>query len=143
MLRTRIITAIVGAPLLLGVLYLGGIYWQGFIALLAFWTLYEYFTMMGGKDHRPMALPAYFTMGVLLFRVPLSPYLPGLFFASFFLMILFMIMPLVMMVNVAISEFKDNTNKIVWIIIILVLYPIGWILYLIFGRKQRVKKGIK
>jgi preprotein translocase subunit SecY len=52
-----------------------------------------------------------------------------------------MIMPLVMMVNVAISEFKDNTNKIVWIIIILVLYPIGWILYLIFGRKQRVKKG--
>ena len=60
---------------------------------------------------------------------------------SLFIMILFMIMPLVMMVNVAISEFKDNTNKIVWIIIILVLYPIGWILYLIFGRKQRVKKG--
>ena len=52
-------------------------------------------------------------------------------------------MQLVMLVNVAISEFKDNTNKIVWIIIILVLYPIGWILYLIFGRKQRVKKGIK
>ena len=60
---------------------------------------------------------------------------------SLFIMILFMIMPLVMLVNVAISEFKDNTNKIVWIIIILVLYPIGWILYLIFGRKQRVKKG--
>ena len=32
---------------------------------------------------------------------------------SLFIMILFMIMPLVMMVNVAISEFKDNTNKIV------------------------------
>ena len=31
---------------------------------------------------------------------------------SLFIMILFMIMPLVMMVNVAISEFKDNTNKI-------------------------------
>ena len=57
------------------------------------------------------------------------------------ILILWLIMPLVMMVNVAISEFKDNTNKIVWIIIILVLYPIGWILYLIFGRKQRVKKG--
>ena len=39
------------------------------------------------------------------------------------------------------GEFKDNTNKIVWIIIILVLYPIGWILYLIFGRKQKSKKG--
>lgn len=60
---------------------------------------------------------------------------------SLFIISLFMIMPLVMLVNVAISEFKDNTNKIVWIIIILVLYPIGWILYLIFGRKQRVKKG--
>ena len=59
------------------------------------------------------------------------------------ILILWLIMPLVMLVNVAISEFKDNTNKIVWIIIILVLYPIGWILYLIFGRKQRVKKGIK
>ena len=57
------------------------------------------------------------------------------------ILILWLIMPLVMMVNIAISEFKDNTNKIVWIIIILVLYPIGWILYLIFGRKQRVKKG--
>ncbi|MCT7546568.1 PLDc N-terminal domain-containing protein [Aliarcobacter cryaerophilus] len=57
------------------------------------------------------------------------------------ILILWLIMPLVMLVNVAISEFKDNTNKIVWIIIILVLYPIGWILYLIFGRKQRVKKG--
>ena len=56
------------------------------------------------------------------------------------ILILWLIMPLVMLVNVAISEFKDNTNKIVWIIIILVLYPIGWILYLIFGRKQRVKK---
>jgi predicted membrane channel-forming protein YqfA (hemolysin III family) len=60
---------------------------------------------------------------------------------SLFIISLFMIMPLVMLVNVAISEFKDNINKIVWIIIILVLYPIGWILYLIFGRKQRVKKG--
>ena len=59
------------------------------------------------------------------------------------ILILWLIMPLVMLVNVAISEFKDNINKIVWIIIILVLYPIGWILYLIFGRKQRVKKGIK
>ena len=57
------------------------------------------------------------------------------------ILILWLIMPLVMLVNVAISEFKDNTNKIVWIIIILVLYPVGWILYLIFGRKQRVKKG--
>ncbi len=57
------------------------------------------------------------------------------------ILILWLIMPLVMLVNVAISEFKDNINKIVWIIIILVLYPIGWILYLIFGRKQRVKKG--
>ena len=56
------------------------------------------------------------------------------------ILILWLIMPLAMLVNVAISEFKDNTNKIVWIIIILVLYPIGWILYLIFGRKQRVKK---
>ena len=39
---------------------------------------------------------------------------------SLFIISLFMIMPLVMLVNVAISEFKDNINKIVWIIIILV-----------------------
>ena len=32
---------------------------------------------------------------------------------SLFIISLFMIMPLVMLVNVAISEFKDNINKII------------------------------
>ncbi|WP_198304536.1 PLD nuclease N-terminal domain-containing protein [Arcobacter vandammei] len=57
------------------------------------------------------------------------------------IMVIFMIMPIVILINVIASEFKDSTNKLIWIIVILVLYPIGWILYLIFGRKHKIKKG--
>lgn len=91
MLRMRIITAIVGIPLLIGVLYLGGVYWQGFMALLAVIGLYEYFSMMRNKGLRPLVLPAYFITGVLLFRDQLSPYLPVLFFVGLFLMVLVLV----------------------------------------------------
>ncbi|MDD3364232.1 MAG: phosphatidate cytidylyltransferase [Syntrophomonas sp.] len=91
MLRTRIITAVVGIPLLIGVLYLGGVYWQGFMALLAGIALFEYFTMMRNKGFKPLVLPAYFITGILLFRGQLSSYLPGLFFIALFLMVLVLV----------------------------------------------------
>ncbi|PKM77693.1 MAG: hypothetical protein CVU90_06345 [Firmicutes bacterium HGW-Firmicutes-15] len=91
MLRTRIITAVVGTPLLIGVLYLGGVYWQGFMALLAVIALFEYFTMMRNKGFKPLVLPAYLITGILLFRGQLSSYLPGLFFIGLFLMVLVLV----------------------------------------------------
>lgn len=57
------------------------------------------------------------------------------------IMAIFFIMPIVILINVIASEFKDSTNKLIWIIVILVLYPIGWILYLIFGRKHKINNS--
>ncbi len=91
MLKTRIITALVGTPLLIGVLYLGGVYWQGFMALLAVIALYEYCTMMRNKGFKPLVLPAYFITLILLFRGQLSSYLPGLIFMALFLMVLVLV----------------------------------------------------
>ncbi len=91
MLRTRIITAVAGVPILLGILYLGGIYWNFLIALLAATALHEYFAMMRNKGYKPIVLPAYTIAAVLLFRIKLLTFLPGLFFASLLLMILVLI----------------------------------------------------
>jgi len=88
MLKTRIITAVIGIPILLGVLYLGGIYWQSLIILLAGIALLEYFSMMQNKGFSPIVIPAYIILVVLLFRVQLSQSLSGLFFMGLFLMIL-------------------------------------------------------
>jgi phosphatidate cytidylyltransferase len=91
MLKTRIITAVTGITILLGVLYLGGIYWKLLIGLLAFMALYEYFAMMRNKGYNPLVLPAYLIAAVLLFRVTLAPFMSELFFVSLFIMILVLI----------------------------------------------------
>jgi phosphatidate cytidylyltransferase len=91
MLRTRIITALVGVPVLIGLLYLGGVYWQGFMTLLVVIALFEYFTMMRNKGYKPMILPTLFIAGILLFRGQLEIYLPGLFFIGLFLMVLVLV----------------------------------------------------
>ena len=36
------------------------------------------------------------------------------------------------------SEFKDGTNKIVWLIVIFILGPIGSILYIFISKKQKI-----
>jgi len=91
MLKYRIISAFIGIPLLIGVSYLGGVYWQALVALLASLAMFEYLGMMRVKKLQPMVLPAYFIMAVLLFRGMFSSYLPVLFGAAFFLMIIAML----------------------------------------------------
>jgi phosphatidate cytidylyltransferase len=81
----------VGIPLLIGVLYLGGVYWQGLMSILTVTALYEYLTMMCNKGYRPLVLPAYFIAGILLFRMQLSSFLPVLFFIGLFLMVIFLV----------------------------------------------------
>lgn len=88
MFKTRVITAVIGVPILLGVLFLGGIYWQSLIALMAGIALSEYFSMMRSKGFYPIIVPAYFIMFVLTFRIQLSQYIAELFFAAMFLIIL-------------------------------------------------------
>jgi len=42
------------------------------------------------------------------------------------------------LIDIVRSDFKDNTTKLLWIIIVLVAPLLGSLLYLLFGRKQRL-----
>ncbi len=42
-------------------------------------------------------------------------------------------------VDVIKSEFENSINKVIWLLLILFLGPIGIILYFIIGRKQKIK----
>lgn len=67
MLKTRIITALVGVPLLLGLLYLGNPFWKIFFVLLACLALYEFNSMMKAKELRPFDISAFlFLLAILL-----------------------------------------------------------------------------
>ena len=50
--------------------------------------------------------------------------------------------PLILMawalVDVLVSNFKDGTVKLLWVIVILFVPLFGWILYFLIGRNQKV-----
>lgn len=88
MLKIRIATAVVGIPLILAVLYIGGIYWQIFFSLLAILALYEYLSMLKEKEMVPLLVPSYYLMFILFYRAQLSDSLALLFFAGLILLVL-------------------------------------------------------
>ncbi|MEQ8200180.1 MAG: phosphatidate cytidylyltransferase [Syntrophomonadaceae bacterium] len=91
MLKKRLLTAAVGIPFLIGVAYLGGIYWQGLVGLLTAVALAEFFAMMRSKGFRPYIVPAVFLAFILLFRIQLASWLPGLFLVGLLLMIIVLV----------------------------------------------------
>lgn len=91
MLKTRIITAIIGIPLLLGALYLGGLYWIALITLLVSVGLWEYLTMVRHAGAHPLVMPTYFLAYMLLFRLQLGQELAGLLFGGWLLMTVVML----------------------------------------------------
>lgn len=91
MFKTRVITALIGIPVLLGILYLGGYYWRAFVVVLAVMALLEYTAMMRRQGFKPLGIPTALMTVILLFRIQLDQYWIGLFLASWLLMILFMI----------------------------------------------------
>ncbi len=92
MLKTRILTAAVGIPFLISVIYLGGLFWQGLVVMLTAAALMEFFVMMRHKGFQPILGISAVVAFILLFRIQLAPYLPGLFLAGFILMILAVVM---------------------------------------------------
>jgi hypothetical protein len=52
----------------------------------------------------------------------------------------FIVMPLFALVEVLRSNFKESTNKIVWVLVIILVPALGAILYYIIGAKQRAIK---
>lgn len=66
MLKTRILTALVGIPAMLGLAYLGGPYWQLFVLLLAMAGLFEFYAMVSAGGHRPIRVLGYLLVVLLL-----------------------------------------------------------------------------
>lgn len=49
----------------------------------------------------------------------------------------FFLFPLIMLIDVVRSSFRDPNDKLIWVLIILFLPFFGALLYLIIGRNQR------
>ncbi len=74
MLRTRVITALIGIPLLIGILYAGEMFRMGFFSLLALVGLYEFIGMMKQAGRPAPVLPALLlVMAFLLVEVVAYP----------------------------------------------------------------------
>ena len=66
MLGMRIITVIVGIPLIAGLLFLGGWFWHSLFIAIAVVGLYEYLKMLENADIKPMFVSSYLLLvGVL------------------------------------------------------------------------------
>ncbi|GAA4468151.1 hypothetical protein GCM10023189_52980 [Nibrella saemangeumensis] len=52
---------------------------------------------------------------------------------------LVIILPLIAVIDVLRSKFRSDTDKIIWLLVILFLPFFGSILYFIIGRKQRIE----
>lgn len=88
MLRTRIITALIGIPVLLGLLYLGGLAWTIIFSLMGFLALFEYLKMMQSRGLTPLIPASYGLLAVFIFREQLASYWLPLLTVMILLMII-------------------------------------------------------
>lgn len=49
-----------------------------------------------------------------------------------------LILPLIALIDILRSDFKNNNDKIIWVLVVLFFNILGSLLYFIIGRKQRV-----
>mgnify|MGYP003732215309 CR=1 FL=1 len=78
MFKTRVLTAVIGIPVFLGVLYLGGWYWKLTFALIGILAFMEFIQMMSNIQLRPLLLPGLLLLLLLLFSPDTYLY-PGIF----------------------------------------------------------------
>ncbi len=79
MFKTRVLSAVIGIPILLGILFAGGIYWKGFFVILAIIALGEFFFMLKKREFNSgSVIPGYLLLLLLLIG-PVYPLylLPG------------------------------------------------------------------
>ena len=62
----------------------------------------------------------------------------GLVFWTIFLLLV-ILLPIIALFSLLKSIFKDSTTKLIWVLVILLVPVAGPILYLLIGRRQRVK----
>lgn len=61
----------------------------------------------------------------------------GLIIALFF-GLLFLALPIIAIIHLLQSEFRDSTTKLIWALVIFFMPFIGPILYFLIGRNQRI-----
>ncbi|HPT70009.1 MAG TPA: phosphatidate cytidylyltransferase [Syntrophomonas sp.] len=88
MLKTRIISAVIGIPVLLFILYQGGLAWTALFVVLAVFALYEYLDMMRKHGHKPQFIIAYGLLLLMLFREQTAQYFLPLLLAVILLIVL-------------------------------------------------------
>lgn len=81
MLKNRFITAVLGIPLIIGVLFSGDIYRVIFFTVMAIIALYEFQHMMDKSGIKVLYLPAYALLLFMLFSSNLTEHIFFLFFA--------------------------------------------------------------
>jgi hypothetical protein len=80
------------------------------------------------------------TMDILLVGLPSGfEFLVMAFFAS--IILASVALTIVALIDIVSNDFKGN-DKIMWVILIVALNPIGLLLYFLIGRKQRLPKSV-
>ena len=87
MLRTRVISAVIGISLILAIIYVGGFFWQGLVVLLALGAYYEFIRMMQPKNNLLLVVSGYLFLLVGVFSRQLGEW----FFPALFAAILIMV----------------------------------------------------
>jgi len=107
MLRTRVISAVIGIPLLLYILYCGGVYWQGLFVLIGVIALGEYHRMMINGGFQPMVIPSYLLLLTAMFMKMNPNWLEPLIFVLLVLSAVYMLwrFPRISYADVALSLF--------------------------------------
>lgn len=105
MLKTRVISALLGVAGLLFILSMGGIYWQSFFVLLGIIALYEFYMMMAKTGHKALFIPGYFLLLLLMGSVVYPLYLsPGLYLVMFMVVVYAVLSyPRISIVDIALS----------------------------------------
>ncbi|HEX3011499.1 MAG TPA: phosphatidate cytidylyltransferase [Syntrophomonadaceae bacterium] len=89
MFKTRFLTAIIGIPALLGILYTGGILWDVCFGLLGIVGMYEIFAMMSRNSYHPIYVPGYLLLLTLLYSSKYLDYLPLLLFLNILIIVVY------------------------------------------------------
>lgn len=55
-------------------------------------------------------------------------------------LIIIVLPPIVAFIDILRSDFKNGGEKLVWLIVVIALGPIGALLYFIIGRKKKLPK---
>lgn len=91
MFRMRIFSAIVGIPILLGILYLGGVYAQAFFLLIGIFSLYEFYRMMNANNYQTLYWLGYFLLIILIISSIIAKHHLPIFYGIIFVCVLYSI----------------------------------------------------